>query len=61
MRVPVKVVVDGMVDALLVLASIAQVECGNAEMIEECGEVSARTESVDAEIGALAQFLAIVG
>ena len=61
MRVPVKVIVDGVINALLVFAGIAQVERGNAEMIEERGEVGAGTEGIDAEIGALAQFFAIVG
>src|SRR5579864_7401510 len=60
-RIPVEIVVDRVVDALFVLAAIAQVEAGNAEMIEEAGEVCARAKRIDAQIGPLAQLLAIVG
>ena len=41
--------------------AVSEIERGDAEVIEESGEVGAGTERVDAQIGALAKFFAIVG
>ncbi len=61
MHVPVEVVVDRVIDALFVLASITQVESSDADVIEKAGEVGAGAERADAQIGALPQFFAVVG
>ena len=61
-RVPAVIVVDGVVDAFaFVLAAKAQVERGDAQVIEEAGEVGARAQRVQPEIGPLAHRLAVVG
>ena len=61
MRVPVKIVVDRMIDTLFVFAAVSEVEGGNAEMIEKAGEVGARAEGRDAQVSALAQLFLVVG
>ena len=61
MRVPVKIVVDGVVNAATVLAAISQVQRRDAEMIQERGVIRARTERSDAQIGTFANLVAIRG
>ena len=56
MRVPVEIVVDGMVDAAAVFAAEADIERGDAVVLEEGGVVGAGTERGDAQIGALAEL-----
>ena len=60
-RVPVEVVVDGVVDAAGVFSAIAHVERGDAEVIEEGGEVRAGAERADAQIAAAGGFFAVLG
>ena len=45
-RVPGEVVVDGVVDAAVVLAAEAEVQAGDAEVVDERGVVAARAERV---------------
>src|ERR1700692_22078 len=60
MRVPVKIVIDGVVNPLLIFSAKTQVERGNAKMIEKSGEVGARTERTNAQVRSLPYFLAIL-
>ena len=57
MCVPVKVVVNGVIDSLFVLAAIAQVQSGNAQVIDERREIGSRAQRIDAQISSLPQFL----
>src|SRR6202012_3242009 len=56
MRVPVKVVVDRMIDAAAVFSSETEIDAGNAVVLQERGVVGAGTERRDAQVGALAGF-----
>ena len=58
MRVPVKVVVNGVIDSLFVLAAVCQVQGGDAQMIEKRREIGSRAQRFDAQISSLPQFLA---
>src|SRR5579871_3390729 len=55
-RIPVEVVVDGMVDSALVLATVADVKGGNSKMVEKRCVVAARTQRPNAKVAAAAQF-----
>ena len=48
MRVPVKIVVNRVIDALFVLASVTEIERGDSDMIEKRSEVSARAQGANA-------------
>ena len=61
MGVPVEIVVDGVVDSAAVFVAIAEVQRSDAEMIEKDGPVGSRAQSVDAQVGAVADFLAVLG
>ncbi len=50
MRVPVEIVVDGVVDAAAILASVAQVQRGHAQVVEEGRIIRARAERSDAQV-----------
>src|SRR5258707_793040 len=60
MRIPVEIVIDGMVDAASVFASKSDVQRGYAVVLQECGVVRARTERRNAQISSLANFLALL-
>src|SRR5581483_255721 len=59
MRVPIEIIVDRMVDSAVVLAAIAQIQRGDSEVIKKGGVVGSRSESVDAEVRTIANFLAL--
>src|SRR5450432_902364 len=54
MRVPVKIVIDGVVDATVILATIGNVERGDAEMIKKRSEITAGAKRTNAEVCARA-------
>src|SRR5262245_12605981 len=56
MRVPVEAVVDGVIDAAVVFAAKADVECRHAGVLQEWREVRAGAERVDAQVGARASL-----
>ena len=57
-RVPVKIVVNRMIDAAAVFSAKPEVRASDADVLEERREVGAGAESVDAQVGALRGFLA---
>ena len=59
-RVPVVIIVDRVVDAAFVLAAEAEVERGDAEVVEENRVIGARSQGADPEVGPLARLLAIL-
>ncbi len=60
-RVPVEVVVDGVIDAAVGLAAEADVERGHAGVVEERRVIGTITQRADTQIGPVAQILAIFG
>ena len=61
MGVPVKIVVDGVVDAAAVFSAETDVERGDAIMLKKRGEVRAGAQGANAQVAALANFLALLG
>ena len=59
MRVPVEIVVDGVVNAAAILASIGQVQRCHAQVVDEHGVVRAGAQRGHAQIGPRARFLPI--
>src|SRR5689334_8041350 len=60
MRVPIEIVVDGVVNAFLILACKADVERGYAKVIKKCRKVGARAERVDAQVWPLSGFFLLL-
>ena len=52
-RVPVKIVVDRVIDATVVFAAEAEIQHGNTEKILETGVIGAAARNVDAQVGPL--------
>src|SRR5690348_16393872 len=60
MCVPIEIVIDRVVNALLILAGKADIQRGYAEMVKECREVGARAERIDAQVWPLSGFFLFV-
>ena len=59
MRVPVEIVVDGVVDAAAVLSSVAQVQRGDSQMVQEDRIIRARSQRADAQVRPLPRLLPV--
>ena len=60
MRVPVKVVIDGVIDATSALAAKPDIQCRHAGVVEERSIVRAIAECRDAELALMPQIAAIL-
>src|SRR5579859_350291 len=61
MGVPIKIVVNRMVDPAAILAAITQVQRSYSEMLEERRVIGAGAERADPEVMALTRFLPLFG
>ncbi len=61
MRVPVEIVVNGMVNAAAVFAAEPDVQRGDAVVLQKSRVIGTGAESGDAQVDALANFLALLG
>src|SRR5437764_15154084 len=58
MRVPVEIIINGMVDTAAVFSSIAEIQRRNAQVPEKGGIVGSGTQGADSEVRARARFSA---
>src|SRR5579862_5186764 len=59
MRVPIEVVVDGVIDSTVAFTTVPNIERRNSKVIDEDGIVRSGPQGIDAQISALTQFLTI--
>ena len=60
MRIPVKIVVDRVVNASPIFAAVTEVGRGNAEVIEKDRVIGTRSQCINSPVGTLAHFFAIL-
>src|SRR5438309_12123565 len=60
MRVPVKIIVDRVINAALIFAAVTEVGRSDAEVIEKHRVVGTRSQGRNSQVGALAHFLAVL-
>ena len=60
MRIPVEIVIDGVVDAALIFAAETNIERGYAVVLQKSGVVRTGTQGGDAQVRTLANFFALL-